>query len=144
MARVFVAASGRTRIAADSVHLNWHPRSWRDNPTYRQLIALSRFFNVSPAFFFEEAETQRGAVPADAALALRDEAIREIALRAVGLSERSLRTIAGSWAGSSRQCGMLNGDNALVSGACTRITRYRPVTRPPCESGHPGRRNRPG
>jgi hypothetical protein len=33
-------------------------------------------------------------VPADAALALKDDAIREIALRSVGLSERSLRTIA--------------------------------------------------
>lgn len=66
----------------------------RDNPTYRQLIALSRFFGVSPAYFFEDAELERGAIPADAALALKDQHIREIALRAAGLSERSLRVIA--------------------------------------------------
>lgn len=87
-----ISAAGENTISGAYL---WQLKTGRrDNPTYRQLIALSRFFNVSPTFFFEEAETQRGAVPADAALALKDEAIREIALRSVGLSERSLRTIA--------------------------------------------------
>jgi transcriptional regulator with XRE-family HTH domain len=87
-----ISAAGENTISGAYL---WQLKTGRrDNPTYRQLIALSRFFDVSPTFFFEEAETQRGAVPADAALALKDEAIREIALRAVGLSERSLRTIA--------------------------------------------------
>lgn len=87
-----ISAAGENTISGAYL---WQLKTGRrDNPTYRQLIALSRFFDVSPAFFFAEAETQRGAVPADAALALKDDAIREIALRSVGLSERSLRTIA--------------------------------------------------
>jgi transcriptional regulator with XRE-family HTH domain len=87
-----ISAAGENTISGAYL---WQLKTGRrDNPTYRQLIALSRFFDVSPTFFFAEAETQRGAVPADAALALKDDAIREIALRAAGLSERSLKTIA--------------------------------------------------
>jgi ESX-1-secreted protein regulator len=66
----------------------------RDNPTYKHLIALARFFDVSPTFFFPDSETQRGEVPAEVKLALRDDSIRQIALRAAGLSERSLAVIA--------------------------------------------------
>ena len=66
----------------------------RDNPTYKHLIALSRFFGVSPAYFFDAAETERGAMPAEVALALKDDAIRDLALRAAGLSEHSLKAIA--------------------------------------------------
>jgi transcriptional regulator with XRE-family HTH domain len=92
VAKAINDAAGENAISAGYV---WQLRTGRrDNPTYRQLIALSRFFDVSPTFFFEEAETQRGAIPADAALALKDDAIREIALRAAGLSDRSLKTIA--------------------------------------------------
>jgi transcriptional regulator with XRE-family HTH domain len=92
VARAINEATGDSAISAGYV---WQLKTGRrDNPTYRQLIALSRFFGVSPAFFFEEAETARGAIPADAALALKDDGVREIALRAAGLSERSLKTIA--------------------------------------------------
>jgi transcriptional regulator with XRE-family HTH domain len=92
VARAINDATGDSAISAGYV---WQLKTGRrDNPTYRQLIALSRFFGVSPAFFFEEAETARGAIPADAALALKDDGVREIALRAAGLSERSLKTIA--------------------------------------------------
>jgi transcriptional regulator with XRE-family HTH domain len=66
----------------------------RDNPTYKHLIALARFFGVSPAFFFPDSETGRGEVPAEVKLALQDDSIRQIALRAAGLSERSLAVIA--------------------------------------------------
>lgn len=65
----------------------------RDNPTYKHLIALSRFFGVSPAYFFDEMETERGAIPAEVALALKDDAVRDLALRAAGLSEHSLKAI---------------------------------------------------
>jgi transcriptional regulator with XRE-family HTH domain len=65
----------------------------RDNPTYRHLIALARFFGVSPAYFFPESETSRGEVPAEVAAAVRDDQIRDIALSATGLSSRSLKTI---------------------------------------------------
>ena len=72
-----ISAAGENTISGAYL---WQLKTGRrDNPTYRQLIALSRFFGVSPAFFFDEAETQRGAVPADPTLALKDDAIREIA-----------------------------------------------------------------
>jgi transcriptional regulator with XRE-family HTH domain len=72
----------------------WQLRTGRrDNPTYRHLVALARFFGVSPMYFFDDAELARGAVPAEVAVALKDDEVREIALRAAGLSERSLRAI---------------------------------------------------
>jgi hypothetical protein len=73
----------------------WQLRTGRrDNPTYRHLVALSRFFGVSPMCFFDEAETGRGALPAEEAVALRDDALRDLALRAAGLSEHSLKAIS--------------------------------------------------
>ncbi|HEX4832086.1 MAG TPA: hypothetical protein VH478_13450 [Trebonia sp.] len=66
----------------------------RDNPTYKHLIAISRFFGVSPMFFFDDPETERGAIPAEVAVALQDDAVRDLALRAAGLSERSLKAIS--------------------------------------------------
>jgi hypothetical protein len=61
----------------------------RDNPTYKHLIAISRFFGVSPMYFFDESETDRGAIPAEVAVALQDDAVRDLALRAAGLSEHA-------------------------------------------------------
>ena len=86
------AAAGGDVISATYM---WQLKTGRrDNPTYKHLIALSRFFGVSPAYFFDEAETERGAVPPEVALALRDDAVRDLALRAAGLSEHSLKAIA--------------------------------------------------
>jgi transcriptional regulator with XRE-family HTH domain len=73
----------------------WQLRTGRrDNPTYKLLVGLSRFFGVSPAYFFDDAETDRGTIPPEVALALRDDAVRDIALRSAGLSQRSLKIIA--------------------------------------------------
>jgi hypothetical protein len=66
----------------------------RDNPTYKHLIAISRFFGVSPMYFFDETETERGAIPAEVTAALQDDAVRDLALRAAGLSEHSLKAIS--------------------------------------------------
>jgi transcriptional regulator with XRE-family HTH domain len=86
-----INASGEATI---SVGYLWQLRKGhRDNPTYKHLLGLARFFGVSPMYFFPDEDAARGAVPADAALALKDDAVREIALRAAGLSERSLQVI---------------------------------------------------
>ncbi|MFF3488952.1 helix-turn-helix domain-containing protein [Streptomyces sp. NPDC002701] len=65
----------------------------RDNPTKRHLEALADFFDIPPAYFFDDAEAER--IDAELALlaALRDASVRQIALRARGLSERSLDAI---------------------------------------------------
>jgi ESX-1-secreted protein regulator len=72
----------------------WQLRTGRrDNPTQKHLSALAAFFGVSPMYFFEEAEADRDAVGPDLVAALKDDDVREMALRAAGLSERSLRAI---------------------------------------------------
>jgi ESX-1-secreted protein regulator len=45
-------------------------------------------------YFFDENEADRGAIPAEVAVALQDDAVRDLALRAAGLSERSLKAIS--------------------------------------------------
>jgi transcriptional regulator with XRE-family HTH domain len=65
----------------------------RDNPTMKHLIAIARFFSVPPTYFFPDESLAENAVPADLAAALDDAQIREMALRAVGLSDRSLKAI---------------------------------------------------
>ena len=73
----------------------WQLRTGRkDNPTYKVLIGLAGFFGVSPTYFFEDAAVERGALPPEVVAALQDDAVRDIALRAAGLSERSLQVIA--------------------------------------------------
>ena len=65
----------------------------RDNPTKRHLEALAGFFGVPPAYFFDSAEAER--IDAELALlaALRDGPVRQIAMRANGLSAKSLEAI---------------------------------------------------
>lgn len=72
----------------------WQLRTGRsDNPTYKVLVGLSRFFGVSPAYFFDQADTARGDVPAEVAVALKSEDVREIAVDAAGLSGQSLEAV---------------------------------------------------
>ncbi len=66
----------------------------RDNPTKRHLEALATFFGVPAAYFFDDTEAER--INAELALlsALRDAPVLQIALRARGLSTKSLETIS--------------------------------------------------
>ena len=66
----------------------------RDNPTKKHLEALADFFGGSPAYFFDDEAAQRIDAELDVLAALRDAPVRQIALRAVGLSAESLATIA--------------------------------------------------
>jgi transcriptional regulator with XRE-family HTH domain len=85
------AAAGDNVISATYV---WQLRTGkRDNPTRRHLSALAAFFGVSPMYFFDDQEAGRDAVPAELIAALKDDAVREVALRAAGLSDRSLKAI---------------------------------------------------
>ena len=72
----------------------WQLRTGRrDNPTQRHLSALATFFGVSPMYFFDNAEASRDAIPPELIAALKDGEVREMALRAAGLSARSLQAI---------------------------------------------------
>jgi transcriptional regulator with XRE-family HTH domain len=72
----------------------WQLRTGRrDNPTHKHLSALAAFFGVSPVYFFQQAEADRSAVPPELAAALKNGDVRDMALRAAGLSDRALRAI---------------------------------------------------
>ncbi|MFC4015242.1 helix-turn-helix domain-containing protein [Nonomuraea purpurea] len=67
----------------------------RDNPTKRHLEALAGFFGVPPAYFFDDEATERIDAELELLSALRDAPVRQLALRASGLSTKSLETITG-------------------------------------------------
>ncbi|MER5635459.1 XRE family transcriptional regulator [Kitasatospora sp. NPDC002227] len=72
----------------------WQLRTGRrDNPTKRHLEALAQFFEVPPAYFFEDGPADRIAEELTLLGALRDAGVREVALRAVTLSPDGLGTI---------------------------------------------------
>ena len=72
----------------------WQLRSGRrDNPTKKHLEALADFFGVPPAYFFDDDTAARVNAELDLLVSLRDASVRDIALRATGLSSRSLATI---------------------------------------------------
>ena len=84
-------AAGEKVISSTYV---WQLRTGRrDNPTQKHLSALAAFFGVSPIYFFGDAEANRDALPAGLIAALKDDDVRDMALRAAGLSARSLRAI---------------------------------------------------
>ncbi|MFJ9692530.1 XRE family transcriptional regulator [Kitasatospora sp. NPDC101183] len=73
----------------------WQLRTGRrDNPTKRHLEALAHFFQVPPAYFFDE--RQGAEIAKELALlgALRDAGVRSLALRAVDLSPEGLDTVS--------------------------------------------------
>ncbi|AUG75146.1 XRE family transcriptional regulator [Kitasatospora sp. MMS16-BH015] len=72
----------------------WQLRTGRrDNPTKRHLEALAQYFEVPPAYFFEDGPADRIAEELTLLGALRDAGVREVALRAVTLSPDGLGTI---------------------------------------------------
>lgn len=65
----------------------------RDNPTKKHLEALADFFGVSPAYFFDDEAAARIDAELELLTALRDASVRQLALRAHGLSPESLATL---------------------------------------------------
>jgi len=65
-------------------------RGIRDNPTKKHLEALAGFFGVPPAYFFDDAASERIESELGFLAALRDSSVRQVALRARGLSPRSI------------------------------------------------------
>jgi len=62
----------------------------KDNPTKRHLEVLAKFFGVSPAYFFDDAETDKIEAQLALLIAMRDANVRNVALRAAGLSAEGL------------------------------------------------------
>jgi transcriptional regulator with XRE-family HTH domain len=84
---------GRRRGVAISAAYVWGLRTGvKDNPTLKHLQALSGFFQVSPAYFFDEELTQ---VPEDARIlaATARMAVRRLAVAVLELSEESVGAV---------------------------------------------------
>jgi transcriptional regulator with XRE-family HTH domain len=72
----------------------WYLRTGqRDNPTFKHLNALARFFGVPPAYFFDDETSAQVEAELGLLTAMRDAGVRDVALRASGLSAKSLDTI---------------------------------------------------
>ncbi|MET8144593.1 helix-turn-helix domain-containing protein [Sphaerisporangium sp. NPDC005288] len=86
------AAAGEKVISQAYV---WQLRKGiKDNPTKRHLAALAAFFGVSVLYFFDDEDTGNSTAPATKVdLALTDDAVKEVALRAAGLSDETLKTM---------------------------------------------------
>lgn len=65
----------------------------RDDPTYSRLRALAEFFGVPAMYFYEDATAERTDDQLELLSALRDQGVRHLALRADGLSPKSLEAI---------------------------------------------------
>jgi transcriptional regulator with XRE-family HTH domain len=82
---------GRPTISATYI---WQlRRGLRDNPTKKHIEALSDFFGVPPSYFFDDDDAKRVDAELELLTALRDFHVREVALRAFGLSAESLNAI---------------------------------------------------
>lgn len=66
----------------------------RDNPTKRHLEALSAFFGVPVAYFFDDVMTERIDAQLELISALRDGEVRDIALRTADLSPQARHMVA--------------------------------------------------
>lgn len=72
----------------------WYLRTGqRDNPTMKHLQALATFFGVPAAYFVDADTAAQVQAELGALRAMRDARVRDLALRADGLSDRSLQTI---------------------------------------------------
>jgi transcriptional regulator with XRE-family HTH domain len=66
----------------------------RDNPTVKHVEALSGFFGVPPAYFFDDDTAAAVDAELEVLIAMKDLGVQKVALRAAGLSARSLESIA--------------------------------------------------
>lgn len=90
-----VAAAIRERGITISHTYVWQLHTGvRDNPTKRHLEALAEFFGVPASYFLDE-DVEHIDAQLELLSALRDGGVRSVALRAVGLSPRSLDAIRG-------------------------------------------------
>ncbi|SDJ00147.1 hypothetical protein SAMN05444157_1216 [Frankineae bacterium MT45] len=86
-----IEAAGGPTISATYL---WQLRKGiRDNPTKSHLEALARFFGVPVVYFFDDEAAAGIEEQLNLLAALRDAGVQQVALRAVGLSDRSLAAI---------------------------------------------------
>lgn len=85
-----IAAAIRREQGIDLTHsaISAWRRGTRDNPSFRHLSALAKFFGVPITYFSDDAESARIDEQLDLVAAWRDSQVRAIAMRAGELSEQ--------------------------------------------------------
>lgn len=71
----------RTGESFSRAYMSYLRKGQRTNPTHQHLAALAAFFDVSPAYFFDDAQSEQISAQIDLALALRRGDVRAVALR---------------------------------------------------------------
>ncbi|HEX5113635.1 MAG TPA: XRE family transcriptional regulator [Pseudonocardiaceae bacterium] len=89
-AEVAAWCENRTGESFSRAYMSYLRKGQRTNPTHQHLAALAAFFDVSPAYFFDDAQSEQISAQIDLALALRRGDIRAVALR--DLAEELNRT----------------------------------------------------
>lgn len=79
-AQVADAVARSTGRPCDRAYISQLCSGTRDNPTMAVLEALAKFFDVSPAFFFDDEHSRRITDQIELAVALRDPDTRSLAL----------------------------------------------------------------
>jgi transcriptional regulator with XRE-family HTH domain len=95
----------------------------RDNPTKHHLEALAAFFGVPAAYFLDEETAARVNEQLDLLTAFRDPHVRDLAVRASGLSPETLKTVI-DMVDRAREL------EGLPKAAVTGASRRRPTKAP--------------
>lgn len=86
-----ISDDGGTRISTTYI---WYLRKgYRDNPTIKHVEALAAFFGVPPAYFFNEDTKFQVTQELKLVQALKSVGAQKLALRAGGLSDKSIESL---------------------------------------------------
>lgn len=80
-AEVAAWCENRTGESFSRAYMSYLRKGQRTNPTHQHLAAMAAFFDVSPAYFFDDAQSEQISAQIDLALALRRGDVRAVALR---------------------------------------------------------------
>jgi transcriptional regulator with XRE-family HTH domain len=88
------AINRRGDATISGTYLWYLRRGDRDNPTKKHLEVIARFFDVSPAYFFDDSRSRAIARELAVLRRLADADVQRVAMRLDGLSTRSLHAVA--------------------------------------------------
>jgi transcriptional regulator with XRE-family HTH domain len=86
-------------------------RGDKDNPTIKHIEALAKFFGVPASYFLDDETTGQIAEQLELLAAIRDNDVREIALRVSDLSDAAMHMIRNVIENTRQIEGLADGDN---------------------------------
>lgn len=95
-------------------------RGEKDNPTIKHIESLAKFFGVPASYFLDEDASAEVAAQVDLLAAMRNNDVREIALRASDLSDAALHMIRNVIEHVRKLEGRTNGDDWQTADSVAR------------------------